>query len=90
MKISGLPGKELTYTMSSGQSNYHNILALTVKDNKAYTITLDSLTDKYSILESSAAEMINSFEFESTIPSIGSTIGAPHVPKIIVDIDWRP
>ena len=77
MKISGLPGKELTYTMSSGQSNYHNILALTVKDNKAYTITLDSLTDKYSIFESSAAEMINSFEFESTMPSIGSTIGAP-------------
>jgi hypothetical protein len=77
IKISGLPGKELSYTMSSGQSNYHNIVALTVKDNKAYTITLDSLSDKYSVFEGSAAEMINSFEFEPTIPSMGSTIGAP-------------
>ena len=67
----------MIYTMSSGQSNYHNIVALTVKDNKAYTITLDSLSDKYSAFEGSEAEMMKSFEFESTIPNIGSTIGVP-------------
>lgn len=76
-RISGLPGKELSYTMSSGQSSYHNILAFTIRNNKAYSITLDSLSDKYSSIEGSAAQMINSFEFESPNPSIGSTIGAP-------------
>jgi len=77
IKISGLPGKELSYTMSSGQTDYHNILAFTIKNNKAYTITLDSLYDKYTSFESSASEMIDSFEFESSNPTIGSTIGVP-------------
>jgi hypothetical protein len=58
--ISGLPGKELSYTMSSDHSDYHNLLAFTIKNNKAYTITLDSLYDKYSVFESSAEGMINS------------------------------
>jgi hypothetical protein len=77
IKISGLPGKELSYTMSSGQSDYHNILAFTMKNNKAYTITLDSQYDKYSGFERSAEDMINSFEFESSTPGIGGMIGAP-------------
>jgi hypothetical protein len=76
-RISGLPGKDLSYTMSSGQSNYHNILPFTIRDNKAYSITMDSLSDKYSGIEGSASQMINSFEFESPNPSIGSTIRAP-------------
>lgn len=54
--------------MSSGQSSYHNILAFTIKDNKAYSITLDSSSDKYSGIEGSAVEMINSFEFKSPSP----------------------
>jgi hypothetical protein len=78
--ISGQPGKELSYNMTSGQSSYHNFLAITLKDNKAYTITLISLSDKYPQLDSAANIRINSFEFanlQASIPGIGSMVGIP-------------
>jgi hypothetical protein len=47
IKISGLPGKELSYTMSSDQSNYDNLLALAIKNNKAYTIIYSVFPVRY-------------------------------------------
>ena len=79
-QISGLPGKELSYNMTSSDSNYRNLLAITLKDNKAYTITLVSLSDKYLQFESAANTIINSFEFaeiQAQIPGIGGMAGIP-------------
>jgi len=59
--ISNLPARELVYKVD--QDEYQVLQRIVVKDQRAFVITFNSLSEKYPQLEGDAREMIDSFAF---------------------------
>ena len=59
--ISDLPAREWVYRVDQGE--YLVLQRIVVKDQRAFVITFNSLSERYAQLEGDAREMIDSFEF---------------------------
>lgn len=59
--ISDLPAREWVYRVDQGE--YQVVQRIVVKDQRAFVITFNSLSERYAQLEGDAREMIDSFEF---------------------------
>ena len=61
--VSGIPGKEILYTMDDGGTPYEILLQYTVQGDKAYVLSYYAPEVSYTQFEDGARALIGSFQF---------------------------